>query len=236
MSTDRRYIAVVIIFLALFCVFFQIAHLQRAASEPLKESGNRMTSISLLARSFAQAHGGMWPPLENSPKSFRLPQSMEPQGYTLASRFTGKETLPVDAMLLGRINNAKAYILDPMNDDIAACIYLGFATTSESEVLSLVNAVKSGVPLDVDIPVAQGSGTLGSQRLYRLRNDLHQVMSADGVVAPGSAAPRIPVLIEIPRDGWAWVYFLDLHVERIPYPGPFPMTEAVVSALTGSVN
>ncbi len=49
----------------------------------------------------------------------------------------------------------------------------------------------------------------------------------------GAAQSQIPLLIERPghHKGGAHVLFMDGHVELIPYPGKFPMTEEFISAL-----
>jgi hypothetical protein len=112
-------------------------------------------------------------------------------------------------------------------------IYFGYAISSEAEFLALVDAVRKGADLEQNIAVEKGKGTAGSSTLYRMRNKLDEVLAADGVLQtpdPGVLA-RIPVLMERPRDGYAWVMFANYHMARLPYPSVFPLTPAVIDAV-----
>jgi hypothetical protein len=142
-------------------------------------------------------------------------------------------TDPIPAMLLGNINNAAAYTLAPVDAVASSYIYFGYAVTNEMEFQTLVKAVRAGANLNEDISVEPGHGTLGSSKLYRLRNKLTDTLMKDGLVQGPDPDPlsRVPVLMERPSDGYAWVQFLSMGIERLPYPGPFPMVPAVIDTI-----
>jgi hypothetical protein len=99
--------------------------------------------------------------------------------------------------------------------------------------LALVEALSRRAPLGETIPVPKGKGTLGSETLYRLHNDLLEILATDHIVPKEAPKLRrqIPILVQRPIEGHAWVVYLDLHAEYLPYPGPYPLTEAFIQAL-----
>jgi len=215
-----------------FAVTFHFLNKQRQAVAPLKDEGNTLTSVSLIARAYAQYNDGEWPALASTGNPFRLSPEVPPLGYTISSRFDHKTTGSVDALLLGRINNAKAYTLRSMAETVKGYFYLGYAVSNESELLALTVAVKQSAAHGGELPAPAGAGTLGLDRFFRLHGNLAETMAREGAGEKFIAsARRIPVLIEKPKDGWSWVYFLDLHAERLPYPGEFPLTENCTKAL-----
>ena len=88
---------------------------------------------------------------------------------------------------------------------------------------------------DLTIPYRACSGTSG--KLRRLRTGIGLFYITE-IMAPATAPSmndrHIPVLIERPghhKLQGGHVFFLDGHVEWIPYPGPFPMTEKFIQGL-----
>lgn len=214
-----------------FAAVFQIAHKQRLATMPLQESATYFHRISLLPRAYAQGSDGeFWPALDPKTRAFALPLETMTRGYTIGREFKDGPLGKIDAMLIGTINNKAAYTLTPVDSIASEYIYFGYAIANETEYNTLREAIRNGAALDSDIPVAQGSGTLGSSKLYRLRNKLEEVLAKDGVIpAPDrNALASVPALIEKPRDGHAWVLFLNYGTVRLPYPGSFPMLPSIV--------
>lgn len=229
---SRRHVAAIALALVAFAAAFHVAHRQRLAVQPLEDSSTRLLLISLLPRSYAQTHDGLWPALDPRTRMFTLPLDDLPRGYKMAPRFSTKMLKPVPAMLLGPINNAPAYTLEPVDSVASHHIYFGFAVTNEQEFQALVNAIRGGAPLDRNISVEEGHGTLGSSTLYRLHTKIAETLAADGVTqqVDPNVLSRFPVLMERPRAGYAWVQYLNYRMERLPYPGPFPACAAVLGA------
>lgn len=111
--------------------------------------------------------------------------------------------------------------------------YLGYLLPDEDTGLVFLEAfkgaVKAGQQLEDDIEIG-GFGTV-----YRLRDGVERTAVTD-INNSGAAREmraRIPIMIERPglQDGGSNVLFLDGHVEFVPYPGRFPMTEDFIAAL-----
>lgn len=235
MSTARPFkgvrLLLLIVAIITFAALFQIGHKQRLATKPLQDSATYFHRISLLPRAYAQgSEGEFWPALDPKSRAFALPLESMTHGYTIGREFKNEPSGKIDAMLLGTINNKAAYTLTPVNTIASEYIYFGYAVANEVEFNALREAIRNGAALDADIPVAQGSGTLGSSKIYRLRNKLEEILAKDGVIpAPDrNALASIPALIEKPRDGHAWVLFLNYGTVRLPYPGPFPMLPLII--------
>jgi hypothetical protein len=236
MSAARRIswgrVAAIALALAAFAAALHVAHRQRLAVEPLQDSATRLHRVSILPRAYAQTHEGLWPALDARTRAFALPLNDLPQGYTIAPRFSANTLDPIPAMLLGPINNAAAYTLNPVDSVASDYIYFGFAVANEQEFQALVKAVRGGAPLDGNVAVEAGHGTLGSSTLYRLHAKIAETLATEGVTqqVDPTVRSRFPVLMERPRDGYAWVQYLDSGMERLPYPGPFPVCAAVLEA------
>ena len=106
--------------------------------------------------------------------------------------------------------------------------YLGYMVTNDDEVRAFAAAYKeyvsSGTELSEADTRARGVDLLNG-RFSRLRRKLGESNSNERL---------IPVLIEHPeyRDPPGGnVLYLDNHVEFIPYPGKWPMTETTISTL-----
>jgi prepilin-type processing-associated H-X9-DG protein len=113
--------------------------------------------------------------------------------------------------------------------------YLGYTLPDEATGLAFVNsfraAAKAGETLTEDIEAPE----LEQNRIFRLREGIERFMITD-INNPSSSAimqSQLPVLIERPGffEGGTNVLFMDGHVEFMPYPGKFPMTENFIKAL-----
>ena len=90
--------------------------------------------------------------------------------------------------------------------------------------------------MDEDFPVGDANGSAGTPNLLRVRIGVERLLAKEPLDRDETDAllARIPVLIEWPTHHdvpGGNVLFLDGHVEFIPYPGPFPMTERFIATL-----
>lgn len=209
--------------------------LRNALNDDIDE-GNRMTSVALLARTYAEMHDGLWPALASSHPPFTFESGSVPDGLAIGERLRFPLDSPVSTLLIGHLNNHKAYTLNRL--DLTDCWYLGYAVTNEREALALIDTVQDNQPREDHIEVGPGRGTLGSHRLYRLHNNLSDRLLEDGVIQDEDSglAARIPVLIQRPAEARAWVAFLDGHAELLPYPSAFPLTAAIVNGLENAAK
>ena len=113
--------------------------------------------------------------------------------------------------------------------------YLGYCIENETQGMEFIEAYKSAAKTEArfteDLKAPSGKGNLGTDTLYRLR--LPQSFPEE-LKALAKNAANIPVIIEWPghdHGGLSKVVYLDKHVERLPYPGKFPMTETFITAL-----
>lgn len=112
--------------------------------------------------------------------------------------------------------------------------YLGYVVTNDEEMAAFVEAYKQrmdeGLAFDEDLPVPPGK--VPGDTLYRLREGVERDVSrpAGGRLSQST----IPVMIErtghhVPEG--ANVLYMDGHVEYLPYPGKWPMTEETITLL-----
>ena len=112
--------------------------------------------------------------------------------------------------------------------------YFGYLLPNEKIAAAFLQAyhalAQSGQPLQLGEKLSAGGVDIP-----RLRVGVEELLQSDINDADEAAAvkARIPVMIERPgfHDGGSNVLFLDGHVEFLPYPGPFPMTEAFIEGL-----
>lgn len=74
-----------------------------------------------------------------------------------------------------------------------------------------------------DLLVAEGLGSFGGDTIYRLSEGLSPVDQS-----------IVPTMWELPgpgRETGGLVLYMDGHVEWVPYPGKFPMSEAFVARM-----
>lgn len=221
--------------LAAFLALFRVGWTLRAEADARNTGGDTIQSVAIVPWLAAKEKGGLFPPLDAA--SGRLTWRSEDvrPAYVMGDKLAGPPEDPALAIIYGNLDGYKAYTLRPLVDP-RRYFYLGYAVTSEAEGLALLEALRrqreSGTVTTEDMAAPAGAGSFGSDRFYRLRENF-------GAAAPEGIGARVPLVIERPgnygRPG-AWVVFLDRHSEFIPYPGPFPMTEAFVKALEDAVR
>jgi len=204
---------------------------KRLAAELRAAEGNRAIAVARVATAYAHNHEGEWPPLDPL-RRFAYPPEEVPPGYAVAKPPEKDVVVPIAALLLGRMGRHSVLNLQSIWEP-DEFYYLGYATTNEAEGLALAEALHSSIPLRDTITVPEGKGTLGGAKLYRLHNDLLETLATDGVLSEEQPELRrkIPVLIQRPAEGYAWVVYLDLHAEYLPYPGPYPLTKPFIDAI-----
>jgi prepilin-type processing-associated H-X9-DG protein len=109
--------------------------------------------------------------------------------------------------------------------------YLGWVVTTEEEGLALLDAYESLdlTQRDEDIKMAAGTGSVGGDVIFRLREGIERFFITDINNPAGSAVMQssIPIMWDRPGHhvpGGANVLYMDGHVEFVKYPGEFPMT------------
>jgi hypothetical protein len=188
----------------------------------------------LACRDYAKDHDGMWPLMSAEPG--RLMYAME-EREGLPSVYPAYLQLPELLACPKQPGPIPADEKDKFNDQ--SYFYINYAITGDESAEALAEAylaaVARGVPLSGDISVGEGRGTAGSDTLYKLRENVWELLP------PDPENPRyaymyqdtIPVMIERlgnHRDK-ANVLYMSGRVSSIPYPGKFPMTERTIAAL-----
>ena len=131
-------------------------------------------------------------------------------------------------------------VLFPENG-VSHC-YFAHALTNETQGLAFLDAVQQlGIAAvrDQDIQVGEGNGSAGGDTILRLNESLGQQLFADQPAAQALMQSSIPILWEVPGEreqSGGWTLFMDGHVEWMPYPGPFPMTERFITRLRGMMG
>ncbi len=189
---------------------------------------NNLKQLGLVCVMFAaEARGGNFPLLD--PRPGRL----APLKEDLYPEFMAEPRIlmcPTDAERTQKAKNAEG-APDWIFDD-QSYWYLGYALSNEAQGLEYINAYRkqaaSGKGFEKDLKNEQGK-----QPIRRLRNGVERFLITDLNDPKGNPCDRIPVMIERPghHKGGSAVLFLDGHVELIPYPGKFPMTERFITAL-----
>lgn len=214
-----------------YAAAFQFAVERREAANALALEGNKAISVARLGAVFADGHEGCWPSLEPARQFAYAPDDL-PVPYILGQPPSREMEQPAQALLVTQLSRHTALTLDPV-EDLGDYVYLGYATTSETEGMALAQALRSGAPLGDTISVDDGKGTAGGSKLYRLHADL-PLMLAEDLVLPNEQPEirsQIPVIFQRPTGDHAWVVYLDLHAEYLPYPGDYPLTEEFVAAI-----
>ncbi len=121
-------------------------------------------------------------------------------------------------------------------------LYLGYVLRSDEEVLAFAKAyrerVAAGKRFDEDLKVPPSEGNCDTDTLYQLREGIDD--STVNLPSCKAAKSEIPVMIERvennhePKGGH--VLYMDGHVEFVPYPGKWPMTETTITTLEELAN
>nr|HPO17532.1 hypothetical protein [Candidatus Hydrogenedentota bacterium] len=149
-----------------------------------------------------------------------------------------KHALTDPTILVCRSKPDQANARDHVDD--TSYFYLGYAVSNEKEVAGFCKAyrehIAKGFPFDEDLATPAEDGINATNKLYRLREGIERfyVVDINDPSAASKAQRTLPVLIERPENHepvGGNVLFLDGHVEFIPYPGKWPMTERTITAL-----
>lgn len=224
----------------LFAVYLVVLHIgiqKGRAAERRAAEGNHLVNVAIQGQAYALDHDGLWPQVDTVRRRFTYEPDGLPARYAIADPYGGGLDHPIEALLFGHLTRHRALTL-ATDGNPDGHFYLGFAVSSESEGDSLIAAVGGAGSLDRDVVTEPGKGTLGSSLLYRIRQDLPDHLAEAGVTQDADRAilAQFPVIIERPKDGHAWVFYLDGHTEYLPYPGEFPLTERFVKALGTAGN
>lgn len=169
----------------------------------LQELDNMMKQMGLVFRMFAnEAEKAEFPPIS---RTFgRLSPETEPIFPEYVS----------DTILLNQL----------AGEGEEQFCYLGYAIEDEATALTFLDAYESVGPEEMqgdDLVIGSETGDTGPTVLHRIQ--------VDGEFSDRQSS--IPVLWQVPEpesgDG-GWVLYMDGHTEWKPYPGDFPMTEAVI--------
>lgn len=239
MKRLRPYVLAAVAF-ALFLAIMSHGLRLRAEADTRKNGGNRMLYAAFMARVHARDHAGSYPPVSHTGKRLIFDLTALRNGYELAGRTWGTMDNTEHGLLLGVLNNHPAWELRSYWKTMPDFFYLGYMCSNEAEAMAFLDVysaqIHGGTPFDIDLPATGGTGSFGTDRFIRLREDNAAPgrLPPDIANVPSEFASRVPLVIEDPghyeRPG-GWVIYLNRHAEFLPYPGPFPMSEAFISRL-----
>ena len=124
--------------------------------------------------------------------------------------------------------------------DVQVC-YLGHVVRNEQEALALLDAYEQQGPEAVrnrDVTIGEGADAV---TLYRLREGVERFLITD-INVPAAAAraqSEIPIMWELAdtsKKKGGYCLYMDGHVAWKPYPGEFPMTEALTKRTRAMMN
>ncbi|HOF38815.1 MAG TPA: carboxypeptidase regulatory-like domain-containing protein [Candidatus Hydrogenedentes bacterium] len=182
--------------------------------DPASEKAvNDMKQLGLVFKMFAnEAPGEFFP-------------ALEPQPGVLAPEWNA---IYPEYLVDTRIMNTQ--------EGVTRC-YFAHALTGEAAGLAFLDALQQlGIEAirDQDIQVGPGKGSAGGDVILRLHEGFESRLLTE--VPPNVSGYLVqaatPVLWEVPggrEESGGWVMYMDGRVEWVPYPGPFPMTEAFVT-------
>lgn len=229
--TPRR-VALFAVIAIPYCILLHFGTLRGRAAGMLAEEGNSIAGIARIAQAYSCAHDGAFPPLDVASRQFAFAPGSTAPGFRIGQEIKFPLERDADAILAGPIGRHGALTLEHCMAR-SGYFYLGYTIASEAEGLALADAMRRGEADGRDLHVPRGSGTLGGSVLYALRRELYKTLAEAKAVEKESPKThaQFPVIIQRPRDGYAWVIYADMHGERLPYPGPFPLTKTFIEAL-----
>ena len=231
---SKRALSLAALALMAYLPALQLGIDQRRRLETDGKEASRISAVALSGWAYAQRHDGTWPNM-HSTKPFEYAPDTQPESYALGGNVEGPVDDSLRGYVLGNLNQERIRRLEPVlsPDDY---FYLGYAVDSEDQGIALIDALKHAPARGQDIATAAGKGTAGSSKFYHLRNDLPEELARENVATDSNPTgpARFPVIIQKPKGDHVWVVFLDFHVERLPYPGPFPTSERLISALNAA--
>jgi hypothetical protein len=115
--------------------------------------------------------------------------------------------------------------------------YLGHLVPDEPTAMAFLDAYETYGPdgiAGVDINTSEEAQQKGLPRVFQLREGIERFLITDinDPNAGGKARSKVPVIWELPGnhdESGGWVVYMDGRTEWLPYPGPFPMSEAFVT-------
>lgn len=203
---------------------FVILALNKARNDARRAAcAGSLKQVSLILAMYAKDHDGRYPPVSREPGRIMFPHEVLYPKYMTDASVVICYGHPEKKRL-------EASPVETAVDDHSH-FYLSHVVTSEKEALAFVEAyrmrVAEGKEFDQDFTVPDGQGNNGGNILFRIREGIDEVLSIP--------AAEIPVMVERPGrhdPPGENVLYLDGHVGCIGYGEQFPMTEAVITALT----
>lgn len=235
---------VVMIPMLLIVAAIMIPAFSRAGEAANRAScANNLKQIGLSYKMFAnESQGYVYPELSSEPG--RLMFALEPTG---GGAMVYPEYL-ADLNVFVCESDLDSYLIQEgvdMGDanwviDDDAYFYLGYVVSNDDEMATFAEAysaiVADGGSFLEDIPVDEGAGSYGTDKILRLREGVERFAITD-INDPGSSAriqSKIPLMIERPDNhtpGGGNVLYMDGHVEFKKYPGDWPMTFETIGIL-----
>jgi hypothetical protein len=205
--------------------------------------------IGFYPRMYGQTHDGFYPPLSSEPGRLIYESesiSKDDLLYGLNTAFywgePGRREDLDPSMSEEEFRRAARELL---NDQ--SYYYLGYFVTNEIEGRAFIEAYKQviarGGSFEDDLPVPQGQGNFGSDRLYRLRNeealirdikltqDEARKFRDSAILLLQNPHKRAKAFFPPPWRDRAAIYFAGYFGDTCRIPGPFPCTEEFLSAL-----
>jgi prepilin-type processing-associated H-X9-DG protein len=212
------------------------------------ECQNNEKQIGLVCKMFANENRQQYFP-ELSPEAGRLMFTVDP---TNDSASVYPEYL-MDPSVLSCPNDEDAPTSDhEMGDpylfiDDHSYYYFGYVITSDEEMANFAEAyrarIAAGLSFNEDLEVAEGRGTNGGNRIFRLREGVERFAITDITNPAGAAMAQssVPVLMDSPNyssgyaefnhiPGGANVLYMDGHVEFVKL-GTWPVTQETLAIL-----
>ena len=204
---------------------------------------NNLKQIGLALHLFAREHEGRFPRIDDSKGNLIFEGDQMYPRYVHDVRVLG---CPGDT---GYFSSDTFHLMDNASHRIhsagrphADCItcesyiYLGWLVTNEEEGLAVIDAYRDAYvdALEEDFEVPKGTGNGGGDRIYRLRAGIERFLISDiNMIIREPLAATVPIMWEWPSNHAQGgnVLYLDGHVEFVPYPGKFPMTQNFIEAL-----
>lgn len=209
---------------------------------------NNLKILGVVFGMYCQEHRGLFPELSPVPGRLSISNgsgdsTLYPVCMTdLAVLFcTEKRGMAELAEIRGHCRSETPCVLSEAQVflDGSSYIYLGYVVSSDADVQVFADAyrkrIESGLPFREDLPVKLGTGHRGGEKIVLLREGVERTLITDTAnpATVASVQSVLPVLIEKlgyhPAGGH--VLYLDGHVEFIPYPGKWPMTEKTMGIL-----
>lgn len=208
------------------------------------DCGNDVKGVGVVCALFArESEGNYYPELSSEPGRLMFALSESSGSMSVYPDFLadlGILLCPSDSN--PHLKREPGIALEPEDlVDDHSHFYLGYAVINDDEVAAFAEAyrarIDTGEAFLGDLKVPATDKLPHGKTIHRLREGVERFFITD-INGPGVELPRLraalPVMIERPENhppGGGHVLFLDGHVEFIPYPGEWPMTEKTIGIL-----